>query len=130
MNERQMKVFQYYADSEDQLCPYEAIEDFGFWESSRIVFVPCYGEVWTDQEMNILRMSKRLDLSSRMKEFNGWEDVYVILTYGWLNRSNEAPRLAPLTIYSEARTRKHMYWCKGHFTDYQMFSVGTKVGSD
>jgi hypothetical protein len=41
-----------------------------------------------------------LELSEKLKAFKGWEDVHVILTYGWL--------------------------CRGHFTDYRVFSVRTK----
>jgi hypothetical protein len=123
MNERRVKVFQYYASVEDNLCPFEPVEDFGVFTVSKAVAVACYGEVWTDEDMNILRMSKRLDFSEKLKAFRGWEDVHVVLTYGWLKRANEPPRLAPLTIYSEARYKKHIYWCRGHFADYSVFSV-------
>jgi hypothetical protein len=123
MNERRVKVFQYYASAEDNLCPFEPVEDFAFFTVAKTVPVACYGEVWTDEDMNILRMSERLDLSEKLKAFRGWEDVHVVLTYGWLKRANEPPRLAPLTIYSEARDKKHIHWCRGHFTDYSVFSV-------
>jgi hypothetical protein len=123
VNERRVKVFQYYASVEDNLCSFEPVEDFGFFAVGKTLAVACYGEVWTDENMNIIRMSKRLDLSEKLKAFRGWEDVHVVLTYGWLKRANEPPRLAPLTIYSEARDKKHIYWCRGHFTDYSVFSV-------
>jgi len=127
VNERRMKVFQYYASVEDNVCPFAPVEDFGFFTVSKTVAVACYGEVWTDEDMNILRISERLDLSEKLKAFRGWEDFYVIVTYGWLKRANEPPRLAPLTIYSEARDKKHIYWCRGHFADYRVFSVGAKL---
>jgi Trypsin-like peptidase domain len=123
MNERRMKVFQYYASVEDNLCPFESVEDFGFFTHSKTVAVACYGEVWTDEDMNILRISERLDFSEKLKAFQGWEDPHVIVTYGWLKRANEPPRLVPLTIYTEVRDKKHIYWCRGNFTDYRVFSV-------
>ncbi len=127
VNERRMKVFQYYASVEDNLCPFEPVEDFGFFTVSKAVAVACYGEVWTDADMNILRISERLDLSARLKAFRGWEDFNVIVTYGWLDRADETPWLAPLTIYTEARDKKNIYWCRGHFTDYSVFSVRARL---
>jgi hypothetical protein len=123
VNERRMKVFQYYASVEDNLCPMAPVEDFGFFTVSKTVAVACYGEVWTDEKLNIFRMSERLELSEKLKAFRGWEDVHVVLTYGWLKRLDDPPRLVPLTIYTEARYKKHIYWCRGHFTDYRVFSV-------
>ena len=57
----------------------------------------------------------------------GWEECQIVITYGWLNQKSEAPRLIPLTILSWCRDKKHVYWCRGQFTDYRMFSVRTKI---
>jgi hypothetical protein len=127
VNHRRMKVFQYYASVEDNLCPFEAVEDYAFFTVSKTVAVACYGEVWTDDDMNIIRISERLDLSEKLRAFQGWEDVHVVLTYGWLRRTDEPPRLIPLTIYTESRDNRHIYWCRGHFTDYSVFSVRMKL---
>ncbi len=127
VNERRMKVFQFYSSVEDDLCSFEPVEDFGFFTVGKTVAVACYGEVWTDEDMNILRMSERFDLSEKLKAFRGWEGNNVIITYGWLDRANEPPRLAPLTIYTEALDKKHTYWCRGNFTDYRVFSVRARL---
>lgn len=127
MNGRRTKVFQYYASVEDNLCPFGPVEDFGFFVIQKIVAVACYGEVWTDEAMNILRMSEQLDLSDRLKAYRGWEEYQTIVTYGSLTRPHEPPRLAPLTIYNEASDKKHRYWCRGHFTDYQVFGVEARL---
>jgi len=127
VNDRRMKVFQYYSSVEDNLCPFEPVDDYGFFTIAKTVAVACYGEVWTDENMNIIRMSERLDLSEKLKSFRGWEDVHSVLTYGWLNRANESPRLVPLTIYTEARDKKHIYWCRGHFTNYSTFGVRARI---
>src|SRR6266851_4478997 len=127
VNEQRMKVFQYYASVEDNLCPFAPVEDFGFFTISKTVAVGCYGEVWTDEDANIIRMSEHLELSDKLKAYRGWEDCQVVLTYGWLRRANEPPRLVPLTIFTEARYKKHVYWCRGHFTDYQVFSARVRL---
>ncbi len=127
VNEQRMKVFQYYASVEDNLCPFAPVEDFGFFTISKTVALACYGEVWTDEDANIIRMSEHLELSDKLKAYRGWEDCQVVLTYGWLRRANEPPRLVPLTIFAEARYKKHVYWCRGQFRDYQIFSSRVKI---
>ncbi len=129
-NEQRMKVFQYYASVEDNLCPFEPVEDYGFFTISKIVAVACYGEVWTDEDANIIRMSEHLELSDKLKAYRGWEDYQVVLTYGWLKRANEPPRLVPLTIFTVGRDKKHIYWCRGVFTNYRIFSSRVKIGAN
>jgi len=31
-----------------------------------------------------------------------WEDYQAVVTYGWLQRANESPRLIPLSIFTQA----------------------------
>ena len=124
---RPMKIFQYYASVEDNVCPFQPIEDFGFFKISKILAVACYGEVWTDEDTNILRVSKNLDLSEKLKAYRGWEECQVVITYGWLKQEDETPRLVPLTILSWCRSKTHIYWCRGQFTDYRVFSSRAKV---
>ena len=127
VNEQQMKVFQYYASVEDNLCHFLPVEDFAFFTVSKPVAVACYGEVWTDDDANIIRISEHLELSDKLKAYRGWEDLQDVLTYGWLKLADEPPRLVPLTFFTEARYKKHIQWCRGHFTNYQVFSSGVKI---
>src|SRR6266568_8100105 len=127
VNEQRMKVFQYYASVEDNLCPFTSVEDFGFLTTSKSVAVACYGEVWTDEDTDIIRMSEHLELSDKLKAYRGWEDYQAVLTYGWLKRANEPPRLVPLTIFTEARYKKHISWCRGLFTNYRIFGSQVKI---
>jgi Trypsin-like peptidase domain len=120
---RRMKVFQYYSSVEDNLCPFEPIDDFLFFTVGRTVAVACYGEVWTDEDTNVIRMSEHLELSDKLKAYRGWEDFQVVLTYGWHKQANELPQLVPLTIFTEGRNGKHIYWCRGQFTDYRVFTA-------
>jgi hypothetical protein len=125
VNERHLKIFQYYASVEDDLCSFEPVDSF--FMTGKSIKVACYGEVWTDENMNLLRLSERLDFSDKLRAYQGWEDVHSVVTYGWLNRTDDSPRLVPLTLYTEARLGKHIYWCRGHFTDYHVFSVGARL---
>ena len=128
VNKHRMKVFQYYASVEDNLCPFAPVEDYGLFSISKTIAVACYGEVWTDEDTNIIRMSEHLELSDKLKVYRGWEDLGVVITYGWLKRASEPPRLVPLTIFTEARyKKKEIYWCRGQFTDYQRFGSEVKI---
>lgn len=129
VGDRRIKVFQYYSSVEDNLCPFMPIEDYIFFTVSKVVPVACYGEVWTDEDTNIVRMSKHLDLSDKLKEYKGWEDYQVVLTYGWLNRADEPPRLVPLSTFTVSRHKKNkdVYWCRGQFVDYQVFTVRARI---
>lgn len=126
LGDRLVKVFQYRSSVEDNLCPFAPVEDFGLFSISKTVSVACYGEVWTDEETNILRISLHLDLSQHAKAYRGWEAYRIVVTYGWLERANETPRLIPRTIFAEARDKKRSYWCRGQFTNYQVFDVQAK----
>lgn len=126
VNRQTMKVFQYYSSVEDNLCPFAPVENFVFFSVSKIVAVACYGEVWTDEDTNIIRMSEHLELSDKLRAYRGWEDYQIVLTYGWLRRPDEPARLVPLTIFTEGRNGKHIYWCHGQFTDYRVFSSRVK----
>lgn len=127
MNERRIKVFQYYSSVEDNQCPFGPIEVYLFFTVRKIVAVACYGEVWTDENTNIIRISQHLDLSDKLKAYKGWEGYDVVLTYGWLKRGNEPPWLVPLTFHIQARDKKGIHWCRGHFTDYHVFNVRARL---
>jgi hypothetical protein len=120
-NGRRIKVFQYRGESEDAVCSFTSVSDFVFLEISKAVTVPCYGEVWTDEEANILRMSEHYELPGK------WKKYQTVVTYGWLNRDGEPPRLIPLTIYTQAERNKKVYWCRGQFTDYRIFDSRVRI---
>jgi len=124
VNGRRIKVFQYWADPEDDVCRWKSVLDFGFFAVNKIVTVACYGEVWTDEDTNILRMSEHYELPGKWKDYQG------VVTYGWLQRKDEIPLLVPLTISTQAEYNKKVYWCRGHFTDYQKFSSQTRIAAD
>jgi hypothetical protein len=121
VNEQRVKVFQYQADPEDAVCRFKSILDFGFFAWNKIDTVGCYGEVWTDQDFNILRISENMELLGR------WKNRRAVVTYDWLRRPDEVPRLIPLTIAAQAEFNKKVYWCRGRFMNYQVFSSRVKM---
>lgn len=121
VNERRIKVFQYRAESEDGVCSFRSVFDFVFFAVNKTVTAPCYGEVWTDEDTNILRMSEHFELSGK------WRDYQAVVTYGWLRRTDEVPRLIPLTISTQAEINKKVYWCRGVFTNYRIFVSRAKI---
>lgn len=123
VNGRHIKVFQYVADVEDGVCVFKSVRDYGFFDTSKIVTIPCHGEVWTDEDLNILRISQHLELPGK------WQDYQSVVTYGWLRLADNAPRLAPLTISTQAEFGNKTYWCRGLFTNYRMFNSQTKIMS-
>ena len=123
VNERRMKVFQYRASAEDGLCTWKVTSDFGFFEFSKTIDSAVYGEVWTDEDMNILRMSEHCEIPDTFQ----WKGYQAVVTYGWLKHADGPPRLVPLTIYAQAEHKKKIYWCRGQFTNYRVFSTRVKV---
>jgi Trypsin-like peptidase domain len=121
LNKHPMKVFQYDASLEDQACRFARLNDYGFFAHRQERVVSCYGEVWTDEKTNILRISQTMELPRQ------WGSYQVVVTYGWLNRAHEPPRLIPVTFYSQLRSPKRVDWCRGQFTDYHEFTVKAKL---
>ncbi len=120
VNSQRMKIFQYTATIEDRLCSFLYQYDFGLFKIKRTVTVACYGEVWTDEDMNIIRMSEHYELSKK-------EDFHVVVTYGWLRAVDDIPRLIPMTISAQDQDHKHVRWCRGQFTDYRMFTSRARI---
>jgi hypothetical protein len=117
VNGRPIKVFQFNASSEDDVCSWGTVSDFGLFTIAKAGPVGCYGEVWTDEDTNIIRISQHYEMRGN------WKDYQDVVTYGWLNRADEPPRLIPLTMSAQAQYKNHIYWCRGQFTDYREFGA-------
>lgn len=119
-----MKVFRYWGHAESGACRFQRDVDLGFLAASKTYSVGCYGEVWTDEDLNILRLSQHLELSG------SWKNYQVVMTYGWLEKAGEARRLVPVSICAQAECHKKVYWCRGRFMDYQIFESHGRVMSE
>jgi hypothetical protein len=121
VNEKQLKVFRYSASIEDGACGFTYVNDHILFKSSKTVRTSCYGEVWTDQDMNIVRMSEHYELPGERKVY------HVVVTYGLLTRAGETPRTIPMTIAAKTEDKNRVDWCRGQFTDYQIFGSQVKI---
>jgi hypothetical protein len=118
---KRIKVFQYRADAEDGICTWDTVDDFGLFETRKEATVACYGEVWTDGDLNILRISLHYELTGR------WKDYMSVVTYGWLNQADEVPQLVPMTMSAQVVNGKTMLWCRGRFINYKVFGTDIKM---
>ena len=116
---RTVHVFQYAATIEDRACLYHSFMNYVFFQRSTEKFYACHGEVWTDEAGIILRISAALDLSGP------WYRWWGVMTYGWLEKDG-TQYLVPVTISTQAEHTK-TYWCRGLFTDYEMFGVKARL---
>lgn len=55
------------------------------------------------------------------------ENYRVVATYDWLRKTNETPKLIPLTIFAEAEVHNKTYWCRNTFTNYRIFDSKIKL---
>jgi hypothetical protein len=127
VNGSKIQIFQYRAEVEDKLCPFKPITDYGLFQIGHVVEVGCYGEAWIDQEGNIVRISETLELSDRRKEYKGWTDYRVVITYGPVKIGDEPVRFAPRTVFTEGQNGKRILWCRGTFFDYHMFASHSRL---
>ena len=121
VNEKKLKIFQYSASIEDGACGFTYVNDHILFKSSKTVRTGCYGEVWTDEDMNIVRMSEHYELPGERKVY------HVVVTYGMLTRAGEAARTIPMTIAAKTEDKNRVDWCRGQFTDYQIFGSQIRI---
>jgi hypothetical protein len=116
---RTVHIFQYAANVEDRVCAFRSVLNYGFFQWNTEKFYDCHGEVWMSESGIILRISEALDLSGP------WHRWWGVVTYGWLEK-DATQYLVPVTITTQAEWKK-TYWCRGLFTDYEMFGVKARL---
>jgi len=121
---KRIRVFQYEAGQEDGACRFKTINDFVLFVVSKIDSVGCYGEVWTDEDVNILRISLHLELRGK------WKNYESVVTYGWLRDTQGNARLIPVTIAAQADYDNKTYWCRGQFMNYRVFASRVRVAAE
>lgn len=112
---RRIRVFRYTGSAEDEPCRTRTVLDFGLFSVHKDFASAPHGEVWTDEHENIVRMSLHCEKSGW-----GWGPGETIVTYGWLTKPGDGPRLVPVTILYKSSKRK-LYWCRGQFVNYREF---------
>src|SRR5208282_3455349 len=79
-----------------------------------------FGEVWTDDSLNILRMSLHCEKRHRHE----WESV---MTFGWFTRPEIERRLVPVALASWSPNRNKGLWCRSQFVDYHEFFSRARI---
>jgi hypothetical protein len=109
-----VRVFQYVGSDEDNPCIVADILDLGLIPFEIRHSYTAYGEVWTDESLNFIRMSLHCEKHGRHE----WEDV---MTLGWFTRPEVEPRLVPVTVVAWSPNRNKGLWCRSQFVDYHEF---------
>jgi len=118
LNGQTIHVFQYAAKAEDDVCRFRYILSLRYLLHRPPKSYDCHGEVWTDESGTILRISETFDLSGPNEKYRG------VVTYGWLQKDG-MQYLIPITITTQAEPEN--LWCRGLFTDYDMFGVKHRI---
>ncbi len=119
---RMVHVFQYAAKAEDEICSFRHVNLLayaGLHRSKSDRFYDCNGEVWVDESGTIVRISLEIALTGPSYHYRA------IVTYGWLEKDG-VRYLVPVTIAAQVEQKK-TYWCRGLFTDYEMFGVKARI---
>lgn len=117
-----IRIFQFRGSAEDDPCETENVLDFIVFRIHKYWDAPPYGEVWTDEHENIMRISLYCEDRGW-----GWRTGETIVTYGWLKKQGAEPRLVPVTIVEKAKNKKKLYWCRGQFVDYREFVSEARI---
>lgn len=83
VNGRRIQVFQFTASAEDRVCTWTTTADFGLFERNKDSVVGCYGEVWTDENTDVIRISEHYETPG------GWKEYRDTVTYGRLQHAGD-----------------------------------------
>lgn len=117
---RRVRVFQYIGSDEDNPCVVSNVYDFGLFSFEVPHTYTAYGEVWTDESLNFMRMSLHCEKHGRHE----WEGV---MNFGWFTRPEVEPRLVPVTVVSWSPNRNKGLWCRSQFVDYHEFYTRARI---
>jgi hypothetical protein len=122
MNGETFQVFQWVGQIEDGICKFETVVDLVFASLSKVNTLECYGEVWTDNDLNLVRASENYKLLGTWKNYHG------VVTFGVATIGDRKVRV-PMTIATQAEFHGKLYWCQGIFSDYHEFAATVKIGN-
>lgn len=121
-NRQTVKVFEYTATQEDRVCWIRVKRGWlmRVWKGA----VPCRGEVWTDSDFNILRITQEMTLPRE----STLERTKIIVLYGWLRHESLTERLVPVAI--QLRAEGAHGWAlesSATFSAYRVFHASAMV---
>jgi len=106
---KRLRVFGYQASIEDQVCEVRFRNSGVFWSRERQFPVACRGEVWTDDELNVLRISQELEFTAGNVQL-----LQLAVLYGWLGRD-----LVPVAMVVRGTIAGHNCRADAHFSNYR-----------
>jgi hypothetical protein len=121
-NKQKMKVFQFNATEEDGVCAIRIKRGAlsRTWKGS----VPCRGEVWTDADFNILRITEEMTLPQK----TGMERCTTVVLYGWLHGADASNHLVPSAIWLQAQGRNgRTVESTANFSSYHLFRAKARI---
>jgi hypothetical protein len=122
MNGETFQVFQWVGQIEDGICKFKTNVDLVFMSWSKVNTLDCYGEVWTDKDLNLVRASENYKLLGTWKNYHG------VVTFGVVTIGDRNVRV-PLTIATQAELGGKLYWCQGIFSEYHEFASRVTIGN-
>jgi hypothetical protein len=108
---KRLRVFGYQASIEDQVCWFRFRNSEVFWSRNRQFPVACRGEVWVDDELNVLRISQELELTAGKVPIQLFQ---LAVLYGWLERD-----LVPVAMVVRGSIEGHNCRADAHFSNYR-----------
>lgn len=120
INGRYTRIFQYLGSTEDNPCVTQDIFDFGAFSIKRQHTYTAYGEVWTDEHLNITRMSLHC-------EKNGHQEWQFVMNYGWLTRPGIEPKVVPVALVAWKPIPDKGLWCRSQFVNYHEFTSRARL---
>jgi hypothetical protein len=122
INGETFQVFQWVGQIEDGICKFKTNVDLVFASWSKVNILDCYGEVWTDKDLNLVRASENYKL------LGSWKNYHGVVTFGMVTIGGRKVRV-PLTIATQAELGGKFYWCQGIFSDYHEFASTVAIGN-
>lgn len=113
---KRLRVFRYQASVEDQVCWVRFRTTEVFWSHDRHFPVACRGEVWTDAELNPLRISQELEVPAGKAPM---PFLQLAVLYGWLGRD-----LVPVEMVVIGTIAGHACRTNAHFSNYRRAKTG------
>lgn len=110
VGEKRVRVFRYQASVEDGVCWVRFGHTQLFWSHYRRFPVACWGEVWTDAELNPLRISQELEVPAQKAPMRL---LQLVVLYGWLEDD-----LVPVQMLVYGTIDGHACRADAHFSNY------------
>ncbi len=122
-----VKVFRYEAPMEDEVARLIFCVDYILFHTETNIAVATRGEVWTNENLEILRITQEL----LVPQSTHWQRLRSSILYGWLESPTGERRLVPTNtlLEGEHTDDRQTYWTIGTFSDYHQFIVTVVVGS-